>query len=656
MSRDATVRIETELSRDAIELIDTFRAHGLPAELAETPGAWDVEVTVRPDSPDAFTELRPPLSEQEALLAADLCLECAGLAQAPCVAACPAGVDVPGFVGAIARGDLAGAAQTIFAENFLGGTCARVCPAEVLCEGACVLEHEGRPPVQIAALQRYATDWAFAERILPRRPATATGHRVAVIGAGPAGLACAGELASRGHAVTIFDEREEIGGLVRYAIAPYRQQLEPLPDELAALEALGVELRLGVAIDSREALDAIAAEAEAVFVGVGMGPDVDVGYTGDELPGVWESLRFVEALKTGRPPEVGRRVAVIGGGNTAMDMACEALRLGAEHVTVLYRRTEAEMPAYPHEVEEARREGARFEWLVSPLRFLGTEHVEGVECRRMELGAPDESGRRRPEPVPGTEFVVPADTVVKAIGQRPRAEFLGWIEGLELDRGLVSVDPETGQTGNPKFFAAGDATNGGATAVEAVRGAKLAARAIDERLGRFAVTEIRWHARAGQGAKTASQLLALALLRSGKSVQAFPEYGPERRGAPLRAYTRADDRPIRRHDAVTHPDVVVVLEPSLLGEVDVTEGLAPDGFVLVNGERAPDGLDGRRVVCVPASQLADSNFVNVVMLGALAAALGDPPLAELQHAAVEVLGKKVPAEALRSALRRATHA
>jgi pyruvate ferredoxin oxidoreductase gamma subunit len=164
------------------------------------------------------------------------------------------------------------------------------------------------------------------------------------------------------------------------------------------------------------------------------------------------------------------------------------------------------------------------------------------------------------------------------------------------------------------------------------------------------MTEIRWHARAGQGAKTASQLLALALLRSGKSVQAFPEYGPERRGAPLRAYTRVDDRPIRRHDAIANPDVVVVLEPSLMGETDVTEGLAPDGLVVVNGEQAPAGLDGRRVVCVPASRLADSKFVNVVMLGALAAALDDPPLADLQDAAVELLGKKVPAESLRSAL------
>ncbi|HEY6836734.1 MAG TPA: FAD-dependent oxidoreductase [Gaiellaceae bacterium] len=432
---------------------------------------------------EAFAELRPPLSDEEARVTAELCLECLGRSPAPCVVACPADVDVPSFVAAIAEGDAEGAARTIFAENFLGGSCARVCPAEVLCQGACVLEHEGRAPVPIAALQRYATDRAFAHGVAPRAAAAPNGRRIAVIGAGPAGLASAAELAALGYAVTLYDEREEIGGLVRYAIAPYRQQREPLPDELRALEALGVDIRLGFAIDSREKLEALAAGAHAVVLAVGMGRDVDVGYAGDDLPGVWESLRFVEALKTGHAPVVGQRVAVIGGGNTAIDVAREARRLGADAVTVLYRRTEAEMPAYRHEVEEARDEGVRFEWLVSPLRFLGTEELVAVECLRMELGEPDESGRRRPEPVEGSEFLIPVDTVVKAIGQRPRAEFLEWVDGLELRHGLMQVDPETGRTGNPKFFCAGDAINGGATAVEAVRGAKLAARAIDEWLG-----------------------------------------------------------------------------------------------------------------------------------------------------------------------------
>jgi glutamate synthase (NADPH/NADH) small chain len=210
-----------------------------------------------------------------------------------------------------------------------------------------------------------------------------------------------------------------------------------------------------------------------------MGADADVGYPGDGLPGVWNSLPFIEAIKTGSPPAVGASVAVIGGGNTAIDVAREAVRLGASDVTVLYRRTRAEMPAYPHEVEEALEEGVRFEWLSVPLIFLGSDRLEGVECRYARLGEPDASGRRRPEPMPGTEFVLPVETAVKAMGQEPRADFLGWIEGLELDHGRIRIDQRTGRTTNPKFFAAGDATNGGATVVEAVRQAKIAARGVD---------------------------------------------------------------------------------------------------------------------------------------------------------------------------------
>jgi glutamate synthase (NADPH/NADH) small chain len=303
---------------------------------------------------------------------------------------------------------------------------------------------------------------------------------VAVIGAGPAGLVCAGELAALGYGVTIFDEREEVGGLVRYAIAPYRQVREPLPDEAAALAKIGVEFRLGTRIDA-EQLAAIAAEADAIFLGLGMGPDTAVSYPGDELPGVWESLPFIEALKTGAPPSVGRHVVVVGGGNTAIDVAREALRLGATGVTLVYRRSEAEMPAYPHEVDEARAEGVRFQFLADPVRFLGSGRLEAVECRRMALGKPDASGRRRPEPIPDSSFTLSADTAVKAIGQQPRRELGDWIRGLALDEsGLVQVDPATGQTSNPKFFSGGDLTNGGSSVVEAVHGAKRAARAIDE--------------------------------------------------------------------------------------------------------------------------------------------------------------------------------
>jgi dihydropyrimidine dehydrogenase (NAD+) subunit PreT len=435
-------------------------------------------------STSLLLEPPPGLDRADAVVEADRCLECGGpYAAAPCTVACPANVDVAAFVAALARDDADEAARIVFAENLVGGTCARVCPVELLCEGACVLERGGGKPIQIGRLQRYACDAALSGGTPLRARGPYNWLRVAVIGAGPAGLVCAGELAALGYDVTVYDERLEPGGLVRYAIAPYRQLAEPLGDEARVLHELGVSFELGLAIDSREALASVVEDADAVVLAVGMGPDADVRYSGDELEGVWDSLPFIEALKTGSPPAVGDDVAVIGGGNTAVDVARETVRLGAERVTMLYRRTRDEMPAYPHEVAEAEEEGVRFEWLAVPVRFLGSQRLEGVECRRARLGKPDASGRRRPEEIPGSEFVLAADTVVKAIGQRPRAEFLSWIPGLELEAGRVKVDAG-GRTGNPRFFAAGDAVNGGATVVEAVREAKLAARGVHEALKR----------------------------------------------------------------------------------------------------------------------------------------------------------------------------
>jgi dihydropyrimidine dehydrogenase (NAD+) subunit PreT len=436
-------------------------------------------------APGLFDELKPPLAAAEVAVEADRCLRCGGPhAPAPCSVSCPAGIDVAGFVAALAREDPGEAASLIFAENLLGGTCARVCPVEALCEGACVLAGEDRRPVEIGLLQRYATDWALERELRFRRAAPPTGRHVAVVGAGPAGLVCAGELAALGHRVTVYEAREELGGLARYAIAPYRLEREPIPAEARAIAELGVELALGEEISSGERLRAVADGADAVFLGVGMGPDTAADYPGDGLRGVWDSLLFIEAIKEGRPAAVGDRVVVVGGGNTAIDVAREAVRLGAREVTVLYRRTEAEMPAFRHEVEEARAEGVRFEWLTIPVRFLGQATLEGVECRHMRLAEPDAGGRPRPVPVPGTEFTIRADTAVKAIGQEPRSELLSWLGGLELDRSSLRVDPESGQTANPKVFAAGDAVNGGGTVVEAVRTAKVAARGIDAYLRR----------------------------------------------------------------------------------------------------------------------------------------------------------------------------
>jgi glutamate synthase (NADPH/NADH) small chain len=471
-----------ELEMEGLGVARKFRRSTVQGDAAiDTPPSSDEAPRTR----DArFAELKPAFDDAIAVLEADRCLECGGpYAPAPCVVACPADIDVPSFIAAIARGDPMGAGATIFAENLLGGTCARVCPVEELCEGACVLQKEGRRPVEIARLQRYATDIALARGLRYRTAGSRNGRRVAVIGAGPAGLVCAGELAARGYRVTIYDAREDVGGLVRYAIAPYRQTWEPLPAEARRIAELGVEIRMGDPVDQPERLRAIEAQADAILLAIGMGEDVDVSYPGDDLPGVWRSLPFIEAIKVGRPPQVGRRVAVIGGGNTAIDVAREALRLGAAEVTIIYRRTEAEMPAYRHEVEEARQEGVRFQWLTDPLRFMGEYRLEGMECRYMRLGEADRSGRPRPEPVPGTEFVLPIDTAVKAIGQQARNGFLKWIEGLTLDGGRIHINPETGQTTHPKYFAAGDAVTGGATVVEAVRGAKIAARGIDAWLG-----------------------------------------------------------------------------------------------------------------------------------------------------------------------------
>jgi dihydropyrimidine dehydrogenase (NAD+) subunit PreT len=430
-----------------------------------------------------FAALKPLLGETLALIEAQRCLECGSpTAPAPCLLACPADVDVPAFVGAIAQGDPMAAAAIIFAENPLGGSCARVCPVEELCEGACVLGAAARRPVEIARLQRFATDRALSRGLELRRPPPPNGRRVAVIGAGPAGLVCARELATLGYAVTVYDARPDWGGLIRYAIAPYRQVREPLPEEVERIAALGVQFRMSCPVDSRERLSAIVRDADAVFLGIGLGEDVAAPYPGDDLRGVWNSLPFIEAIKLGRPPWVGARVVVIGGGNTAIDVAREALRAGASDVTVVYRRTQAEMPAYPHEVREAREEGVQFRWLSAPLRFLGNGRLDRVECQHMRLSEADESGRRRPEPVPASEFVIPADTAVLAVGQQRRTEFLGWIEGLRLEHGLIVIDRATGQTTNPKYFAGGDAVNGGDTVVAAVRAGKIAARGIHRHL------------------------------------------------------------------------------------------------------------------------------------------------------------------------------
>lgn len=393
------------------------------------------------------------------------------------------------------------AARKIFSENILGGTCARVCPVEVLCEGRCVLKDEGRHPIRIGSLQRHATEAAFAAGATVTAPVQGklTGPSVGVIGAGPAGLACAAELARLGHPVVVYESREFFGGLITRGIAPYKQQIEPLPQEVEQIRRLGVEFRLGVTVGKDITAEQLRAQHAALFLGVGMGDDVAARLPGEDLPGVWESLRFIEVLKLGPAGgvRVGPRVAVIGGGNTAidvareavmlwasevtsgntaMDVAREAIMLGASEVLMLYRRGEADMPAFAHEVAAAKREGVRIVSLVAPVEFIGTDRVRGVRCIRMKLGAPDASGRPRPEPIPGSEFVVETDTVIKAIGQKPRSDLFKHF-GIEMAGSVIKIDEDC-RTAAPDCFAGGDCINGGATVVEAVRDGRHAARSM----------------------------------------------------------------------------------------------------------------------------------------------------------------------------------
>ncbi len=430
---------------------------------------------------EAFQELKPPLKSIEIQEEASRCLDCGGIYHpAPCSLSCPSGIDIPGFISALHRGDFVSANEKVFAENPLAGTCARVCPTPVLCEGACVLSHVGLRPVEIGRLQRAAAD--FSPRLWEASfPSTKDRTwRVAVIGAGPSGLSLASELIRMNFKVTIYDENPGPGGMIRYAIAPYRQRVEPLDDEIRPLLLQGVEFRLNTRLASRDAFLAVEAENDAIFLGVGLGADVDPGLPGQHLFGVWQALPFIRALKEGDPLTVGRSTIVVGGGNTALDVAREALRLGSDTVSIVYRRGRESMPAYEYEIQEAETEGIRFNWLASPVRFLGSAWLEGVECQYQQLVS-DRGSRPIPRPIPGAFFTLKADSAIIAIGQSVRQELSAWVPGLRFEHGQLVVDPKSGQTENPKYFAGGDLT-GGQSVVEAVKWAKRAAKGIHQYL------------------------------------------------------------------------------------------------------------------------------------------------------------------------------
>ena len=424
-----------------------------------------------------FDEIQQSVRPQWAVAEARRCLLCE---DAPCEKGCPAGVEIVKFIKAIRAQNFRKAIDIIRDRNIFAGVCARVCPQETLCEGRCS-STDLADPIAVGVLQRFCADTARRRPARPPAQAAAKGEKVAVIGAGPAGLTCALELWKRGYSVTLFEASEALGGLMRTAIPPYRLPRDVLDQEVELITGVGIEMRTGERIESAVGL---LDDHAAVFLGPGSGPEFRAALPGEELEGVLSGLELLEivgrALSTGEePPGIGGRVAVIGGGNTAMDSARAALRLDAGQVTIFYRRTEEEMPAWKEEIEEARKEGVEIVFLAAPLKVLEREGRVGLlSLQRMQLGEPDESGRRRPVPVEGDTFDVEVETVVMALGQAG-ADLSALLPGIDVPRG-APVGPGEVFSPCPGVFAGGDAAGGPATVVEAVAAGRAGAEAIEK--------------------------------------------------------------------------------------------------------------------------------------------------------------------------------
>jgi glutamate synthase (NADPH/NADH) small chain len=439
-----------------------------------------------------FKEVNAGYTVFHATFEAERCLRC----QEPvCVDGCPVKIPIPEFIHAVAIGDMAAAAKILRTANPLPAICGRVCPQESQCEAECSMT-KNFDPVAIGHLERYVADW---ERTQP--PAVAAKltrqERIAVIGAGPSGLVCAGELARRGYAVTIYEALHAAGGVLRYGIPEFRLPKAILDWEIGILKAMGVEIVCNIIIGRTLTLDDLFERHgyAAVFIGTGAGLPQFLGIPGENLNGVYSANEFLTRVNLMRayefpeadtPVRVGKRVAVIGAGNTAMDAVRTSLRMGAEEAMIVYRRSEKEMGARVEEYHHAIEEGVKLHWLTNPLEILddGSGWVAGLKCQKMKLGEPDASGRARPIPISGSEFVLPVDNVILAIGTTPNPLLTRTTEGLLTNKkGCLVADEQTGLTSKPLVFAGGDAVTGAATVILAAGAGKRAAQAIDEALG-----------------------------------------------------------------------------------------------------------------------------------------------------------------------------
>lgn len=437
-----------------------------------------------------FEEVCYGYDEQEALLEASRCLNCRN---PRCVQQCPVGISIPEFIAQVRGGDFAAAAGVIARDSSLPAVCGRVCPQETQCEGSCILGVKGEP-VAIGKLERFVADWSRAHGGVKVEKAPANGKKVAVVGSGPSGLACASDLARMGYDVTIFEVLHKAGGVLQYGIPEFRLPKEAVVEpEIEAVKALGVKIETNVVVGRTLTVDELLDREgfSAVFVGSGAGLPRFMGIPGESLCGVFSANEYLTRSNLMRafdpesdtPVFIGKRIAVVGGGNVAMDAARTALRLGSE-VTIVYRRTEKELPARAEEVHHALEEGIVFNMLTNPVEVLGDEKgwVRGLRCIRMELGEPDASGRRSPVPVEGSEFEIPVDGVIMALGTSPNPLIASTTKGLETERHGCLVASEDGATTRPGVFAGGDAVTGAATVILAMGAGRRAAKAIDEYL------------------------------------------------------------------------------------------------------------------------------------------------------------------------------